>query len=165
MILVHQRTRATVDVDALFISEREAVLCAAREVAEEQGLSDEWLNDDVRDLYFQSSMCLGAEPGPALYESPALVVTGASSSHLLAMKAQACRSSDADDIALLMRDLNVTNMDEVRDIHESVFPHENLSSRKERLIESILQQVLAAGGVDQRVRSHSIRHGPQGRGE
>ena len=158
MILAHQRTRATLDVDSLFIDERESVLRAAREVAKEHGLSEEWLNDDVRDLYFQTSMSFQTnEAAPALYDSPALVVTGASLGHMLAMKAQACRNSDLDDISFLLRRLNVTTMDEIREVHESVFPYESLSPEKERRLETILRQVLDDGRVDQSVPFRSIR--------
>lgn len=158
MILAHQRTRATLDVDALFIDERESVLGAAREVAKDHELSDEWLNDDVRDLFFQTSMSFQTEgAAPALYDSPALVVTGASLGHMLAMKAQACRNSDSADISFLLRRLNVKTMDEIRGIHESVFPYESLSREKERRLATILRQILDDGRADQSVPVRSIR--------
>ena len=48
LMLAHRRSRSTMDVDALSIDHRDAVLAAARSVAQEQGLHDDWLNDEVR---------------------------------------------------------------------------------------------------------------------
>ncbi len=158
MILAHGRSRATVDVDALFMDERESVLRAAREVAQEHGLSKDWLNDEVRDLYFRTSMMLRNDgPACALYDSPFLMVTGASLSHMLAMKAQACRASDLSDVAFLLRRLKVTTMDEIREIHESVFPYETLSPGKERRLETILRQVIDDDRIDQGAPVRTIR--------
>ncbi len=152
MLLGHGRTRATQDLDALSIDHRETVLAAAREIAAEQGLSEEWINDDVRDLYFRMSVSLaGGAPAVTLYDSPSLIVTGVSASQLLAMKAQACRDEDLDDIAVLLGQLSVTTMDEIREAHSAVFPHDILSARKEERLRAVLRQVLGEGSADQRV--------------
>ena len=96
MILAHRSTRATRDVDALAIDRRDDVLEAAGEVAREQGLTLDWLNDAVRTAPWPT-------PRPdsraaVVYDSPHLAVTGASAEHLLAMKVRAGRPADIDDI-------------------------------------------------------------------
>lgn len=152
MILSYRRSRSTSDVDALVIEERDSVLCAAREVARELGLSMDWLNDDVRDLYFSSSMSLEADgPARALYDSPYLTVTGASASQLLAMKVQACRNEDLEDIRFLLRELGIKTMEEIHRIHDSVFPYDKVSPRKIKRVHRLLHSVVEGKTIDQRV--------------
>lgn len=85
------------------------------------------------------------------------MVTGVAASHLLAMKARACRDEDLEDIALLLRHLDIRIMDEIRQAHAAVFPRDSLSPRKERRLEAVLRQVLAAGTADQGAPFRSIR--------
>ena len=158
MVLSYRRSRATSDVDALVIDERNAVLCAAREVARELGLSINWLNDDVRDLYFASSMSLEDDrPARALYDSPFLTVTGASASQLLAMKVQACRKEDLEDIRFLLRELGVKTMEEVHRIHDSVFPYDEVSPRKIERVQRLLHSILEDKTMSQQVPTVLVR--------
>ena len=162
MILAHGRSRATQDVDALSIDKREAVLSAATDVGDELGLAKDWLNDDVRDLYFLTSMSLeNAKPAPALFDSPSLMVTGAPMTHLLAMKAHACRAADAEDIAFLLRKLDVSSMERIREIHDSVFPYDALSPRTQARLETILRQTLSEGRADQTRPAQWIHPAPR----
>ncbi len=161
LVLGHRRARSTIDVDALSIDEREVVLSASREVAEDLGLDEAWLNDDVRDLFFRTSLVLeSGGSGPTVFESPYLVVTTATASQLLAMKAQASRDADAEDIAFLMRELQVADMDQVREIHDAAFPYDPLPPTKEARLEAILRHVLGAKRAHQDVPGWSIRPPP-----
>ncbi len=138
MMLAHRRSKGTVDVDALMIDPREVVMEAASEVAREQRLDTDWLNDEVR--------WMPAHPGPldtaahVLFESPNLVVTGASARHVLGMKVRAGRARDVEDIELLIQQLGVTTIEEVRDIHSAVFPHEGMSPRSEQRVTDVLSK-------------------------
>ena len=166
MIMAHGRSRATQDVDALSIDKREAVLNAAKKVGDELDLAKDWLNDDVRDLYFLTSISLeSGTPAPALFDSPSLVVTGAPMTHLLAMKAHACRAADAEDIAFLLRKLDVSSMERLREIHDSVFPYDALSPKTQARLETILRRTLGQGRADQASPAGWIRPAPQAPGK
>lgn len=161
LVLGHRRTRSTIDVDALSIDEREVVLSASREVAEDLGLDEAWLNDDVRDLFFRTSLVLERSgSGPAVFESPHLVVTTPTAAQLLAMKAQASRAADAEDIAILIRELQVADMDQLREIHDAAFPYDPLPPAKEARLEAILRRVLGAKRAHQDLPGWSIRPPP-----
>ena len=139
MILAHRSARLTRDVDALAIDRRDDVLEAAREVAREQGLSSDWLNDAVR---------TGPWPTPRpdtraamIYSSPHLVVTGASARQLLAMKVRAGRAGDEEDIELLIRRLGISTLLHVEAIHREVFPHDSIPERNVEMILDCLDRV------------------------
>lgn len=140
MILAHRRSETTLDVDALLIDPRETVLKAAREVARDRGLADDWLNDRVRTV-----LRIPHRPdlrAITLYNSPYLVVTGASASHLLAIKVRAGSQSDENDIKNLLRQLGVRTIREVRDIHNALFPNNPLPPRQNANAMVQLHQVL-----------------------
>ena len=80
-----------------------------------------------------------------LYDSPHLVVTGASAPHILAMKVRAARARDLEDIKLLMQQLGITTMQEVREIHRAVYPHDTISWRSEQRVEACLRDLLEEG--------------------
>lgn len=162
MILAHHRSRTTQDVDVLSMNEREAVLSAAWEVADELNLARDWLNDDVRDLYFLTSMLPADDiPAPALYDSPSLMVTGAPMTHLLAMKAHACRAADAEDISSLLRKLDVTSMERLLEIHDSVFPYDALSPGIQGRLARILRETRGEGRIGQTTPAQGIRSAPE----
>ena len=139
MVLAHRASRATRDVDALAIDRREEVLAAAGEVAREQGLPLDWLNDAVR-------MAPWPTPGPdaraaVVYDSPHLVFTGASAEHFLAMKVRAGRASDEPDIEFLIRRLGISTLQHVEAIHRAAFPHDPIPERNMEIILECLQRV------------------------
>ena len=139
LVLAHRRSRTTMDVDALSIDHRGAVLDAARSVAREQGLRDDWLNDQVCWV-----PVLPPRPdarAEVLFDSPHLVVTGASAPHILAMKVRAARPRDLEDIKSLVRELGITNMQEVREIHRAVYPHDGIPWRSELRVEACLHDL------------------------
>ena len=98
MALAYDGRRVTRDVDALF-RPRDEVLAVAAQMAEDQGLPADWLNDAVRTV-----MPLEPDDGPAdVLEVPGVRVSVASPEYLLAMKCMTTRQSegDLDDAALL----------------------------------------------------------------
>lgn len=139
MSLTHRRSRATFDVDALIVDETGSVVEAAREVAAERGLPRDWLNDNVRQL-----SVMPPEPdhrARTIFDSPHLVVTGASASHLLAMKVHAARDKDLEDITTLVRELGIATMTEVREIHKAVFPQADLPARSVQRVAELLTKL------------------------
>ena len=139
MSLTHRRSRVTFDVDALIVDETGSVVEAAREIAVERGLPRDWLNDNISQLSVMP-------PGPdhqarTIFDSPHLVVTGASARHLLAMKVHAARNKDIEDIKTLVRELGVTTMAQVREIHKAVFPHADLPKRSAQSVSELLEKL------------------------
>ena len=158
MMLTHRRSKGTVDVDALMIDPREVVMEAATEVGRDQGLDDDWLNDEVRWMPGQPG-----QPDKAarvLFESPYLVVTGASARHLLGMKVRAVRAKDMEDIELLIQQLGVTTLEEVRDIHKAVYPHDGIPPRAETRIADILNKERYRAEREARGRPAGKHRGP-----
>ena len=139
LVLAHRRSRTTMDVDALSIDHRGPVLEAARKVPRERGLRDDWLNGQVRWIPI-----LPPRPdarAEVLFDSPNLVVTGASAAHLLAMKVRAARPLDLEDIKALVRELGITNRQEVREVHRAVYPHDGIPWRSALRVEACLREL------------------------
>ena len=93
MIVGYGRTRTTRDVDARIEHAKDEVLAAAEEIAAEQGLDPNWLNENAR-LFMPPAKDHRAS---TVFNTPGLIVTGASAEHMMAMKI-AARNSDEDDI-------------------------------------------------------------------
>lgn len=110
--LSFDNTRATRDLDAVFVP-TEAVRQAAAAVAADEDLPVDWLNDAVKGF---------VPPGVdqaqrVVYESEHLRVCTASAEHLLAMKVAASRvERDRSDLELLVRQLGLTSSDQALDI-------------------------------------------------
>lgn len=138
MLLAHRRSKATMDVDALSIDPREEVLACAAQVSRDQHLSAHWLNDYARTIMPAHTPDTRA---PVVFESPNLVVTGASARHVLAMKVRAGRDSDGQDIELLIQILGISNMQHVEAIHRSVYPHDEIPARSAGLVQRCLDRV------------------------
>ena len=139
MVMAYRRSRTTMDVDALVIDHREAVLEAAAEVARDLRLDQEWLNDDVR-----TQARVPAVPdarAKVLYESPHLVVTGASEAHMLAMKVNAAREADEQDIKWLVRRVGARTMAGLEEIHRDVFRDERTPMRGYQRLARFLREV------------------------
>ena len=66
---------------------------------------------------------------PVLFDAPHLVVTGASAEHLLAMKLQAGRGADLDDIDTLLAHLRITTSEDALALYEQLFPTTPVSER------------------------------------
>lgn len=127
MTLAFERGRTTRDVDAYIRNqgaEHAGVMEAVRRVAREQGLPENWLNE-LATMF----MPLGEDSrAQVLFDSPHLVVTGASAEHMLAMKMQAGREADLDDIDTLLEHLKITS-EEALALYERLFPTTPVSER------------------------------------
>ena len=69
-----------------------------------------------------------------------LVVTGASAEHMLAMKLEAGRGRDMNDIATLVRMLGLRSAEEGVAIHRRLLPHSNKNTR------TLMEDALARRG-------------------
>jgi hypothetical protein len=135
MVLAFDARAATRDVDALFTPDGH-VLDAAREVAAELDLPLSWLNNQA------SSYVSGrAGRGTPVFDHPHLRVMTTPTGHLLAMKVRAARATrDADDVRLLLAELDVRDVATVESIVARYFPDEPLSKRSRLLLEDILAE-------------------------
>lgn len=134
MTMAYQRDRATHDVDARIDDGHAAVLAAVEVIARRHGLPTSWLNE-------QATAYLPSTPdhrAPVVYDSPHLVITGASAEHLLAMKLEAARRTDQADIVALLRALAIRDTDTAVAIHASLFPDSRQTARARALVEIAL---------------------------
>lgn len=134
MMMAYQRDRATHDVDARIDDGHAAVLAAVEAIARRHGLPTTWLNE-------QATAYLPSTPdhrAPVVYDSPHLVITGASAEHLLAMKLEAARRTDQADIVALLRALAIRDTDTAVAIHAGLFPDSRQTGRARALVEAAL---------------------------
>lgn len=115
MALAYNTRRTTVDVDAVF-EPKQSVYEAAREVAEEHGLPEDWLNDGVKGLLPGTD-----RDAREILELPGINVSVPSTRYLLALKVAAARiDRDADDIRVLADRLGLETAAEVLAVTEQV---------------------------------------------
>jgi hypothetical protein len=129
--LAYDARRATRDVDAIF-TPKQAIYEAAKVVAEEMNLPENWLNDAVK-LYLRGE---DSEAAPVL-ELPGLRVQIASPRYLLALKLLASRREDEGDIRLLLDQLQIQSVDEAIALLLSVYPEAQILPKTRFMLEEI----------------------------
>lgn len=140
--VAYDARRSTRDLDAVF-APTQAVRDAARAVAEDRGLSEDWLNDAVK----------GFLPGPdpaaiRYFAGKALNVDVASARYLLALKLFASRVAvDAADIAFLYRQIGFTTVEEGLDLVASTYRGRPIAARTQFLLEEIVAAMHDSGGA------------------
>ncbi len=132
MALAYSSRRVTRDVDAIF-EPKAAIYEAARAVAEELSLPEDWLNDAVK------SFAPGDDPQRSVVlQTPALTVSVASPRYLLAMKLLAARvDQDADDIRTLYHLCGFSTAEQGLDLVEAFYPGRPIAPRTQFLLEEL----------------------------
>ena len=136
MTLAYRRGRTTHDIDARIDSGHTATVNAVREIARERRLPESWLNEQATSYMPRETDARA----PTVYNSPYLVVTGASAEHMLAMKLESNRNTDRQDIESLLDHLGIRRPNEAIRIHERLFPD---SDRRDD-VDSLLRDILPA---------------------
>lgn len=139
--LVYGSRAATKDVDAI-IKPAEAGARLVAQVATEQNLPANWINDDVRQFL---SHWGERRPYPSPDFAPGLQITIPTASYLLSLKLNACRPSlpgnvgDEADIRFLLSRIEPASVVAVEAIHDRFFPGEGLHQRAIELVEEYLE--------------------------
>jgi hypothetical protein len=136
MALAFKARPSTRDVDAVF-KRRNEVFKAAAQVAREQGLPDEWLNDAVKKFLGRPDR----HPQPIL-DLPGLRLMVGSPEYLLAMKILADRHDrDRQDLRFLIRLLELRSVKEAERAFYDVYPDDKMAGdTRARLAEIISQE-------------------------
>ncbi|HEX3830125.1 MAG TPA: hypothetical protein VHV82_22900 [Sporichthyaceae bacterium] len=134
MVTEYGARDATAALDAFDYQPHSAVERAAALVAQEMDLPRSWLNQQAN-----SYVPAGADWRRSLtFDHPNLHLYAIAPQHLLAMKVQAGRPTDAEDIATLCRVLGITTPAEVERITRDAYPDEEPSARGMDLAGDIL---------------------------
>lgn len=132
MCLALDERESTKDVDAWF-TEPEAVRAAARSVAEELGLPEDWLNDAAKAFVPKGA---GFEVWRAFSHLEVLVADDAT---MFAMKCAAARTEeDAGDIRILAGRLGLRSSVDALEVVLRYYPERQLPVRTRLLLEELL---------------------------
>jgi hypothetical protein len=139
--LVYGSRETTKDVDAIL---RPAAAGArlVRQIAQEQNLADNWLNDDVGQFLSHQGE---RRPFPTKEFAPGLQITIPTAAYLLALKLNACRQplpghlGDEADILFLLSRIKPASVETVEALHDRFFPGEGLHAEAIDLIERYLK--------------------------
>lgn len=133
MCLVFRAREATKDVDAIFEPTKE-IRAAARSVAKEFGLDENWLSDAAKS-YFHAD-----PPREDVMKLSHLRVWAPKADYMLAMKCISARfdTHDLGDVKFLLRYLRLSKPKEVFALVERYYPRSRIPPKSQFLIEELL---------------------------
>lgn len=133
MCVVFNARPSTKDVDAVFEPSRK-IREAARQIAKENDLNEDWLNDAVKGFLEKHEKTI-------LFVWDHLTVYYADPDYLLAMKAMSARidSTDNQDIRFLIRQLNIQSPEEIFTIIEKYYRKNRIKPATQFFIEEIFE--------------------------
>jgi len=135
MCLVYDARPSTKDVDAIF-QPAYIIREAAREIANEYELSDDWLNDGVKGF-------LVDHPQKVFFNLSHLVVLVADPEYMLAMKSLSARidGTDSKDIEFLINELKITTIDDVFKIIDKYYPRRVIRPATQFFLEELFNEI------------------------
>ena len=140
--LVYGSRESTKDVDAVVRQSKIARILALK-VAEELGLPEDWLNDQVKQFLAEK------EQKRRLNEvnfGKGLRISVPTAAYLLAMKLRACRAplpgylGDYGDIRFLVKKMQITSVRAAETIYDKFFPHDAVSDVAKEVVRGAIQQ-------------------------
>lgn len=133
MCLLYQARPSTKDIDAVFQPTKE-IREAARRIAVEEGLREDWLNDGVKGFVTDHAQRI-------YLDLPHLKVYVPEPDYLLAMKTLAARvdATDKEDVKILLRQLQIKSPEQVFAIVEKYYPKEQIRPATRFFIEELFQ--------------------------
>jgi hypothetical protein len=141
MMLAYDARLSTKDVDAV-LRPREDALRLAKTVADEIGLPQNWLNDQVR-AFLAPSEDLRELP----IEVPGLHLTSPTAGYLLAMKALSCRSmlpgyeGDLGDLRFLIQKMEIGSVDEIQAWIDRYYPDDVIPAAHRETLRLLIEEV------------------------
>lgn len=142
MALAYYDRAATRDVDAIF-APADVVAEAADVVGRREGVADGWLNDAAK-LFVPEHVEMGA--GRPVVVQGDIAITVAPADLLLAMKMRASRGRrDIEDMAVLLRQLQIDSAAAARDVYDSYFPEDPPPSRAEAALAEAIERARRRG--------------------
>lgn len=135
MCVVYDARPSTKDVDAVF-HPAEIVREAARGIAREYGLPDDWLNDGVKGF-------LVDHPKKVFLNLSHLSVMAADAEYMLAMKSLSARidGTDGSDIRFLIGELGISSINEVFGIIDKYYPRRIVKPATQFFLEEIFDEM------------------------
>ena len=132
MCLVFQCREATKDIDGIFEPTKE-IRKAANKIAKQHKLPDDWLNDAAKGFFFKDP------PKQEVLELSNLRVWAPAADYMLAMKCISARydSHDQDDVAFLIKHLELRDKADVFSIIQKYYPNEQIPAKTQFLVEEI----------------------------
>ena len=128
MLLAYDGKTATRDVDCAIREGRRALQAAARRVARAEDLGEYWLNDAVTWQYLPESPDRREEK---LLEYSHLTVSVASRERMLAMRLDAGRAEQLDDVWRLAEQLDLKTTTAIVKTHQAVYGDKGLDNEYE----------------------------------
>lgn len=133
MVLAFNARGSTKDVDAIF-EPSSKIRAAAKNIAEEMGLPDDWINDAVKGH-------LPGEPDTKkiLFKKEHLTVWVPEPQYLLAMKGIAARfdTHDALDLVFLINHLRIQSAEKVLEVIQKYYPKDRIPVKTQYFIEEL----------------------------
>ena len=140
MMLAYDRKRITRDIDAVF-HPSSRIIPLIQQVAKEQGLPGDWINDDVRQFLATSE-----SKRDLPIDVPGIQVTIPSAEYLLAMKALACRRAlpgykgDEEDLRFLIKKLEISSFQEIQEWIDKYYPDDVPSKQDQAFLEQLISE-------------------------
>ena len=136
MCLVHSARYMTKDIDAIY-EPKSVINQLVIQIAEEQGLPHNWLNDSVKGFVAENA------PRENYLSLPCLKISTVSADYLLAMKLMSARfgETDYDDIKFLMKKLNINTRELLSDVVTTYYSTEQILPKTMYLIEQIMDEI------------------------
>lgn len=136
MCLALNARKSTKDIDAIF-KPKEQIYNFVQEIANEQNLPADWLNDSVKGYLSENNQM------KVFKNMSHLTIYIPSPEYMLAMKCISARlegSKDIDDVIFLINYLNIKSVEEVLKIIEKYFPPKRILPKTKYFLIELFQQ-------------------------